>query len=507
MKKLFAVVLSALFVVAVAIPALATDARQIALGGVGNYIEDDFNIFTWYGTLPSYSNTVWIGLDYDYGYSLQGPLMPYVGVAYGLGSDAKYGTLAMFFSEDTKPLNYEQWGWDYSGYFYGEGYLSYWWDNPYADNLYNKWNVLYGYSMEKLSFGLYFSRADESDECKSSYEFANPALRDTAFTDTYSAAYTTVGAGLRFDIGEKMYADLAFDYSWASLTMEQKSPASYDSWDAYYKEFGEISADANTMMNFRGRMFYEWNETITLVPYASFGTFNFSLKADSSAYYYDRIWDEVQPDTLGWKDTHYGVKGMGFTLGIAANIKVNENNLLLFAVEPYAYGKVEQSDPPTGFVRQDYDSDIYDNYYSWEGDPWWYGVTREEKMTLLPTFRIALESDVRDWLTFRIGARQEFYKYEDTQSYTSQQGSDPTTDLVDYKETCTYTGSEFDYWMGLGFHVGDFDIDTVIDPDLPYAFRDVSLLEETGAVWRQWGAFRAPHFFIPVLVWYLLAPP
>ena len=65
MKKFFAVVLSVLFVVAAAVPALATDARQIALGGVGNYIEDDYNIFTWYGTLPSYSNTVWIGLEYD----------------------------------------------------------------------------------------------------------------------------------------------------------------------------------------------------------------------------------------------------------------------------------------------------------------------------------------------------------------------------------------------------------------------------------------------------------
>ena len=74
MKKLFAVVLSVLFMVALAVPALATDARQIALGGVGNYIEDDYNIFTWYGTLPSYSNTVWIGLSYDdYYYYLGAP--------------------------------------------------------------------------------------------------------------------------------------------------------------------------------------------------------------------------------------------------------------------------------------------------------------------------------------------------------------------------------------------------------------------------------------------------
>ena len=37
-----------------------------------------------------------------------------------------------------------------------------------------------------------------------------------------------------------------------------------------------------------------------------------------------------------------------------------------------------------------------------------------------------------------------------------------------YEETDTYTGSYFEYWMGLGFHVGDFDIDAVINNNLPF---------------------------------------
>lgn len=443
MKKLFAVVLSALFVVAVAVPVLATDARQMALGGVGNYIEDDYNIFTWYGTLPSYSNTVWIGLSYDDYYMYLGApaagmngYQPYMGASYALGSEGKYGTLAMFFNYAGKPLNYDYEGWDNYG-------------SPYTESVYSKWNVLYGYAMEKLSFGLYFSRSDAS------YDYqAHDAYPDTTvLVDERGAlSYTTIGAGVRFDVGEKMYADLAFDYSWAGQTMNEEGYY----YDQYYG-YGEVTADANKMMDFRGRMFYEWNETITWVPYVNFGTYDYSLKGDS-AKVYSRAFST---DTLDWKDTNYGVKGMGFVLGLGANIKVNENNLLVFAIEPYSYYKVEQSDPPADFTRYDY------GYYPYS-DPWSWGRTEEATYTVLPTFRLALESDVRDWLTFRIGAVKGFYKDEYTTSYTSQTGSDDEDNVVEVDETDTYTGSYFDYWMGLGFHVGDFDIDAVVNNNLPF---------------------------------------
>jgi hypothetical protein len=451
MKKLFAVLLSALFVVAATVPALATDARQIALGAAGPYIEDDYNIFTWYGTLPSYSNTVWIGLSYDDYYSYLGApaasqgydFQPYMGASYGLGSEGKYGTLAMFFNYDGNPLNSMEAGWDNTG-------------DPYSNYAPSKWNVIYGYAMEKLSFGLYFSRADRRWEDKYSYTYAADDTTEL-YDNKYELSYTTVGAGVRFDIGEKMYADLAFDYSWAG----QK--AKYEDSDYYYDNYygyGEVTADANKMMGFRGRAFYEYNETVTLVPYANFQNFDFSLKGDSMKVDYRAF----STDTLDWKDTNYGVKGMSVVLGLGANIKVNENNLLLFAVEPYSYTKLEQSDPPKAdFVRYDRGYPYYDS------DPWSWGRTEEATYTVLPTFRLALESDVRDWLTFRIGAVKGFYKEEYKESYTSQYDEvegEPV--LEEFKDDYTYIGSYFDYWMGLGFHVGDFDIDAVVNNNLPF---------------------------------------
>lgn len=374
--------LSILFLIVAAVPAMATDTRQISLGYVGNYIEDDYNIFTWYATLPSYTNTVWLGLEYElYYYETEdfGPSgsYSYMGASYGLGKEAKYGTLAMFYYNYGAPLNT----------FGGEAFT----ETPNT-----KWSVLYAYPMDKISLGFYFNRADRSqkneDEDGTVYEHA--------------VGYTTLGAGIRFDLGEKAYADLALDYNMGSYKDDNYS----------YSAYGEVTEDANTMLGIRGRMFYEWNETITLVPYVSYRFFDFSYKADSAE---------------AWKDEYWGVKGSNITLGIGANVKVNEDNLLIFAVEPYDYYKYEPSDPAAG-------------------------VDIEYTYTYLPTMYLALESDVKDWLTFRAGAQKYFYKTK--QDYTEDED----------ESKYTYTDSGYNFTMGLGFHIGDFDIDAYINNNLPF---------------------------------------
>jgi len=394
MSKFFAVVLSVLFLVATAVPLLATEARQIALAGVGNYIEDDYNIFTWYATLPSYSNTVWIGLNYGYSYydgavaAASGPSSTYnyqyMGASYGLGKEGKYGTLAMFYYGYSPGLNRAS-----NGGWYGSG--------VFTESADSKWTLMYAYPMEKMSLGLYFNRSDNSYKRET----------ETAVTNEHKIAYTTIGAGVRFDLGDKAYADIAFDYNIASFK---------DRGQEFSSSYGEVSQDANKMMDVRARMFWQWTETVTLVPYAEYASFNFSLKADSAT---------------DWKDNYYGDKAMMFKLGIGANLKINENNLLVFAMEPYSYYKEEPSDPPKG---QSY----------------------KETETFLPTFRLGLESDVKDWLTFRVGAEKDFYKSE------SKHTAGTTSD------TQTYIGSDFNFYMGLGFHVGDFDIDALVNPDLPF---------------------------------------
>ncbi len=297
MSKLLTILLAGLFVFAAAIPASATDARVASLAYAGNYIEDDYNIFTWYATLPSYSNMVWIGMTY---YSMLGPTQgesynTYMGASYGLGEEGKFGTLAMFYQSYSPGLNlFAMMEWP-GTYWPGT--------NIFGWPLTSKFTILYGYSMEKMSLGLYFARADEMEK---------ETEDDESVEESY--AYTTIGLGLRFDIGEKMYADIAGDFSMASYKEEET-------------EVGDLKHDANKMFGGRARIFYDWNDKITWVPYFNFRMFDFNLKAEEEIDY-------------------FGDKGMFLDFGLGANIKVNENNLLLFAIEPYSYAKREPSDLP-----------------------------------------------------------------------------------------------------------------------------------------------------------------
>ncbi|MBN1886236.1 MAG: hypothetical protein JW876_12035 [Candidatus Krumholzibacteriota bacterium] len=398
MKKLLTLILAVTITAALAAPAMATQSRLRAMGDVGNYIEDDANIFSWYATLPSYSNLVLIELqnddmvwgDYwmsdngegDYGDWVRGTY----GLTYALGEDGHYGTLAMFFQEGAFGIN------PFSSYY--DMYAP--WSGAYlfSDWLWEKWNVMYGYAMDGMSFGLYFARADQM--YKEEW---------TDGEDEEKMAYTTIGVGARFDIGDDMYADLAFDVSMGSYLDSETS-------------YGEITEDANMALGFRGRLFYEKSETITLVPYFSYKMFDFSLQADSADFYDD--------------DECYGSKGMMFDFGVGANIMVNDDNLIVFAIEPFKYMKGEPSDC------------LGD--YSFEGS-----------ITTMPRFLMALESDVRDWMTFRTGCSKSLEKYE----LTGSEGSD------EYTETMTW--APFEWYLGLGFHVGDFDVDCVLNKEVPFS--------------------------------------
>jgi len=389
MRKFTLTVLAVLFVVATAAPAMATDARVQSMAGVSRYIEDDYNIFVWPATLASYSNMVWIGLGnyyYDYYPELAQPSSTntYLGVSYGLGSENKYGTLAMFlyhYGYGLNPLGSDAWP--------GSGVFDW--------SLDNKWTIMWAYPMEKFAFGLYFNRSDNGYK----HDDETPA-------DSYEnhAAYTTIGGSIRFDIGEKAYADLGASVGLASYKYEQDSG------------YGNINENANMRIDLAGRMFYQWNETVTLVPFIGFTNFDFSLKADSADYTED----------------YFGDKAMMIDIGIGANVKVNEDNLLVFAFEPYSYMKRQPSDMPTG----------YDVSYT---------------TTVMPRIMLALESDVKDWLTFRVGAYKEFIKDKEDVEYSGP----PATKSVN-----TETWANYDFFMGVGFHIGDFDIDALLNNDLPF---------------------------------------
>jgi len=393
MKKLLLVVLAIAMTAAFTVPAEATQSRVAALGGYGRYLEDDFNIFEWPATLPSYGNMAWIELmteqfwfDSDCPEDLDCyEIIPAIGAALTLGEDGKFGTLAMFFYNYSEPLN---------PFWNADMWVPWNSDDPFMWSNAHKFHVLYGYAMEGLQFGFALTRSDDS------YKYENGS------TYEYHDAYTTISAGVRFDVGEAAYMDINVDLGMGSTL-----------YDYEYSSYGEISEDGNMIYGVKARMFYEWNETVTWVPYFGWTSYDFSFKADSADY----------------NDDYWGDKGMMMEFGIGANIAVNDDNLLLFAVEPFNYYKREPSAIPDGV----------------EGD---WSTT----YTVMPRFILGLESDVKDWLTFRMGGVHELMKGEWKYAGEGEEWTE------------TGTGSYFSYYMGLGFHVGDWDIDCVLNNATPF---------------------------------------
>jgi hypothetical protein len=397
MKKLLALSLVLALTAMFAAPAMATEARKTALGNAAIYLEDDYNVFMFPATLVNYTGTAWLQMtlgeynawssscpDYLYCSDIRG----FFGTAFGLGEDMQYGALALFLYQHTMGLNptpYQL----FPNATWSPG------DLPYSSSIDNKFSLMYAYGAEGWSFGLGFERADEITE-------------STANNETYKTpyeAYTKLTLSARFDAGENAYVDLGFFYGFANYTDDDFDGGAY----------GQVKEDANAIFGFPIRAFYEYSENLVLIPYFSFTSFDFSLKADSADF----------------KDDYWGEKGTMIDFGIGTNYTINEDNLLLFAIDLYSYGKFEPSETPQG-------------------------ISEEAKFTVLPRFTWGLETDIKDWLTFRAGCQKVLVK-EDYKSQIDQ-------DKIEAK----YTSAPFYWWLGLGFHVGDFDIDCLISKTLPF---------------------------------------
>jgi len=121
-----------------------------------------------------------------------------------------------------------------------------------------------------------------------------------------------------------------------------------------------------------------------------------------------------------------GNKESAFTLGLGMNIDVNTDNLLIFALQL--------------------------SRFKWE-----YSAAGTDKSAFeqwdIPAFFLALESNVRSWLTARVGAWKSLAKITSTHAAGK--------DLIE-------TTSDFAWVLGAGFHVAEFDVDLVLSPNLPF---------------------------------------
>jgi hypothetical protein len=398
MVRFSKILLLSLLVVGLCAPlALATTSRVQALAGAAPYINDDSDIFRWYGTLPSYSKMVMAeaggyysvmdeegGVSTVFGYQA-------LGFTHDWGEDHWLGTWAVFLMryniEDPSYFVFNPLATPADGPALGFGIPS------------TKFAFSWGKDVGQLALGLSFTRSD--------------AMYKPAGGTEVDLNFTTIGGGLRWDINEDVYGDAAITLGFAG----GKPGASWD----------KSSSSA-----FEGRLFWEFMENATLVPYVGYRMADFSLETTAP------------PAGDNWNQ---------FTLGASFDFDVNTNNTLIFAAEAQSF----------------------DWKYSNAGTD-----KSEWKQFALPKFYVALESDITSWFTFRVGATKTMVKttltaangdeYEFTFPVVlMESGEVPDPDaIVTIDGMNVYSAEDFTWHLGGGFHVGEWDIDAVFSQELPF---------------------------------------
>ena len=243
-------------------------------------------------------------------------------------------------------------------------------------------DFFYGRRMSQFDLGFKVSLGMDSYKQDSIGE--TPALDE-------SARYIQLAGGIS---NEKM--DLGAFVELPHAKFEQSGVT--DTWSGF--GFGVI-----------GRMFYERDAATKLVPLVAFNTRKVNGKSSVAG-----------SDKEDFTDMNIGV-------GIGVNHQINENNLLVGAIEVLGYQS--SKDKLTSGATT---------------------TTITNSRTTLPGLYMGIESKIRHWLTGRLGAAQVWQKNKTKNEETGN----PTVER-------STRGSEYNVTFGLGLNFGDFSADAAIN--------------------------------------------
>ena len=156
-------------------------------------------------------------------------------------------------------------------------------------------------------------------------------------------------------------------------------------------------------------------------------------------YVNDDLSYEVNNVFLGPRAVDESYKSLG--LGVSHNMRVNDNNLLIFGVRVSQFkSSFERTDNNTG------------------------GATTETKTNeftgmLAPEFFASLETDATDWLKIRLGATK-------ARITTKEEFTDFGTPTA-LSETTKETFSDFEFALGTGIKFNNLDIDMTLNESFP----------------------------------------
>lgn len=381
--------------------AFATTARVRSLANTGDYISDDSAVNRWYSTLPSFGNQVNAEVGQWNGFSLADTRG--LSWIHACGDDGSWGTYRISLNENAL---------DHPGFWMGNpfysvhapGNMSGNLGDPtggaFADTPMNKWDIAGGWELgESIALGLSVTHSKWNAE-------------NTALTAEASNSWLTFGAGFTWTNNDNMVFDASatFGNAGGDATIGTTT----------------VEWDSGTAFDIAARLFFDWKDNVTVVPVAEFATSEYSLS--------------YTPEPPGPIPTPNGNSITDFMIGVGLNMDVNQDNMLVFALE-YMNRQWEYANPDTAGATID--------KTTWE---------------YMPTVRLALETQVTSWLTTRVGAAKYLGSVE-----TESVGGDKVKETPGTPAAVGGTGIPgFEWFLGCGFNVAEWTIDLELADETPF---------------------------------------
>ena len=414
------IVLVSMLVLAMAAPVFATTARVRSLANTGDYMSDDSNVNRWLSTLPSYANQVNAELGFWNQPGAGGPtLSDSRGLQWIFGA-GKWGTYRVTINENAL---------DHAGFWminpFYNNFLSGSAANlagpglpgPFASTPVNTWDLAGGWEIgDNMALGVNFTRSRWSYK---ETDTEDPPADQLEVSNTY----TTLGAGFSWTNNEDMVLDLLVNLGFAGGSLEAGvvDPTTNP----------KLEWDSSNALDIAGRFFWDWKDDITVPVKVEFINAEYSAKPLGGAGI----------------DVPSGDKMNAFQIGAGVNIDVNQNHMLIFAVE-FTSMNWEYSNPPTT-----------------SGDANAADTLSEISTTVLPTIRLALESSITSWLTTRIGAARHMVK--ETAKWQTGDEIEATDGIPTFFGTVD--AAAFEWFLGVGFNVAEWTIDMELAAETPFS--------------------------------------
>jgi len=375
----------------------ATTARVRSLANVGDYISDDSAVHRWYSTLVSFANQVnaemgdWTGTD----------LTDSRGLAWthAIGDDGSWGTYAIRLNEASLS-NLGFW----AGNAFFQTHAPQELGPPFPGDLpvgydstpINRWDIAGAWEIgEAFAIGVSITE---------SKWFFN----DTAVAVESDNSWMTIGVGGTWTNNEDMVLDVLFNYGNAGGETTTGAPAAAST----------LEWDSGTAFEVAARLFWDWKDYVTLVPVFDYTSSEYSMTLSTP------------PGPL---PTPNGQKTTDFLLGLGLNMDVNQDNMLVFALE-WANRKGEFANPAA--------------------------VAEEVEINILPALRLALESDITSWLTTRIGAAKFIGSIKETTATEVEESPGVPAPV--------FSPSGFDWFLGCGFNFAEWTVDLELAHETPF---------------------------------------